>query len=39
METGDDCIFKHDEADAAMVSFVLEAAKSGKVLSKYSVMT
>ena len=30
MDTGDDCIFQHDEADVTMVSFVLEAAKSGQ---------
>ena len=30
VETGDDCIFKHDEADVTMVSFVLEATKSGQ---------
>ena len=30
METRDDCTFLHDEADVTMVSFVLEAAKSGR---------
>ena len=30
VEKGDDCIFRHDEADVTMVSFVLEAAKSGQ---------
>ena len=30
METGDDCNCFHDEADVTMVSFVLEAAKSGQ---------
>ena len=32
METCDDCTFLHDEADITMVSFVLEAAKSGQSL-------
>ena len=26
VETGDECIFLHDEADVTMVSFVLETA-------------
>ena len=30
VETGDDCIFKHDVAVVTMISFVLEAAKSGQ---------
>ena len=30
VETRDDCTFLHDEADVTMVSFVLEAAKSGQ---------
>ena len=30
VETCDDGLFQHDEADATMVSFVLEAAKSGQ---------